>query len=285
MPDNIPPAPAYLLLKNSLKLFQKPWQELEDAERQNAVHQAAEEFRLQKLVLTTKEAMTVSLKAATVEGAIAVIRERFSDDQAFHDDLHNQGLDEATLRQAVADELRVDAVLSLIGQQAGAVTEAEAAEFYRANQEKFDIPEIRKARHILITVNDDFAENRREASLERIQKLQQQLKTEPEKFSELVQQYSECPSALRGGELGEVPLGHLSPALDQVLFGLAPGEMSDIVETHLGFHLVLCESIKPARLLSFEEAAPRIQRLLTRKKQQKRQKEWLEGGGGKRVEV
>ena len=271
------PIPVYILLQNSLKLYRKPWSELDQAERHNVEGQAADEFRLQQLVLRTEEALLVTVDASTVDGAIAGIRGRYSDDQAFQDDLQSQGLDEATLRQAVVDELRVDAALSLVGQQAGVATEEEVAEFYQANQEQFGVPEIRKACHILITVNDDFAENTYDSSLARIKRVQQQLKTEPGKFGEMVQQYSECPSALRGGELGEVPAGKLFPALDQVLFGLGQGEISDIVETHLGFHLVLCESINPTRMLSFEEAGPKIQSLLARKKQQKRQREWLAG--------
>jgi len=265
----------YLIFKSGLKLFQKPWQQLDAAEQERVRHEAAEEFRLQQLVLNSDEAAKVTVEQSTVAGAVALIRQRYNDEQGFLDDLRAQGLDEATLHASLADELRVDAVLSLVGGRAGTASEAEVADFYAANRGRFEIAEIRKVRHILITLNDDFPENTRKSAWARIKELQGLLRSAPEKFIELAQQYSECPSALRQGELGEVAHGHLFPTLDQALFRLAEGEISDIVETHLGFHLILCEQIKPARTLSFEEAAPRIATLLSAKKQRQRQQQWL----------
>jgi len=61
------------------------------------------------------------------------------------------------------------------------------------------------------------------------------------KFADLALKHSECPTALQGGVLGIVPRGKLYPELDAVLFSLKVGAVSDIVESEIGFHLLLCK--------------------------------------------
>jgi len=270
------PGLAYLLLKNALKLFQKPWPQLTEAEKKNAHREAEEEYRLQQLILQSDEAATVIIAPTIPTEALGLIRQRFPDQEAFAKEMQIHGLNEETLRRAIAEELRVDGALDIIGRQGGQTTIAEAEAYYQANQENFRTPETRKAYHILITINDDFPDNTREQARRRIELVQKKLTAAPQRFAELVERYSECPSALRGGELGNLPEGKSFPVLNQALFGLKEGEISDIVESHLGFHIILCEQITPATTLSFEEAAPRIKAILTRKRQRQAQKEWLE---------
>ena len=275
-PANRPPGFAYLLLRNSMKLFNKPWQQLSTPEQAAAQREATEEFRLQQLVLQTDEAVGVILDPAILDQAVGLIRKRFIDPQSFANELQAHGLNEATLRQAVADELRVDGILSIIGQQGGQASEEEVADYYQTHSERFRSPELRKARHILITVNDDFPDNTRARARQRIEEVFALLEATPGRFDELVQSRSECPSVLQNGELGVVPEGKLLPPLNQALFALEAGTHSSVLESHLGFHIVRCEAVQPAATLSFAEAKPRIQALLNRKRQQVAQKKWLE---------
>ncbi len=274
-PPTPPPGLAYLLLKNSLKLFGKPWRQLPPEEQEAARREAEEEYRLQQLVMQTEEAAGVFVAPTLPAQAIGMIRQRFADQESFGREMAAHGLNEATLRQAIAEELRVEAALSIVGQRGGTPDEEEVAAFYQKDPARFHIPERRAARHILITINDDFPDNSRQRARSRIEEVHDQLIAGPDRFAELVQRYSECPSALQGGALGEVEQGKLPPPLDQALFSLGQGQCSPVVESHLGFHIVLCASIMPARHLSRQEAAAQIRRLLTRRRQQRAQREWL----------
>lgn len=269
------PGLAYLLLRNSLKLFEKPWQKLADDEKATAQRESEEEYHLQRLILATDEAATVVIAPNIPSEAIGMIRQRFPDPESFEKEMLAHGLNIADLHQAISDELRVDGALSIIGQRGGKPTTEEISNYYQNHPQRFNTPELRKARHILITINDDFPDNTREQASKRIDLVKKELTATPERFEELAQRYSECPSALRGGELGEVAKGKISPALDQTLFDLKEGEISDIVESHLGFHILFCEKITPATTLTMEEATPHILQLLTRKRQHQAQKEWL----------
>src|SRR5690606_29960784 len=96
-------------------------------------------------------------------------------------------------------------------------------------------------------------------------------------FADLAMRHSECPSALEGGLLGKVRRGQLYAALDEALFRLMPGEMSGIVESPLGFHLLHCDEVIPARVIGFDEAAPIIRRRLQDKARREALRALLEG--------
>ncbi|MDH3392660.1 MAG: nitrogen fixation protein NifM [Desulfobulbaceae bacterium] len=274
--QTIRPGLAYLLLKTSLKLFEKPWPRLSDEEKKTCRQEAEAEYRLHQLILRSDEATAILIAPTIPVEALKLIRQRFPDQESFVAEMQIHGLTEETLRMAITDELRVEGALDLIGQQGGQATVAEAEAYYHENPDRFRTPETRSAHQILITINDDFPDNTREKARQRIELVRQELTEAPERFPELVQRYSECPSALRGGVVGDLTAGQSFPVLDQTLFALKEGEISDIIESHLGFHIILCQTITPATTLSFEVAAPRIQTMLTRKRQQQAQKEWLE---------
>ncbi len=274
-PSN-PTSLAYLLLKNSLKLYEKPWQQLSEEEKESARKEAAEDYRLQQLILQTNEGAGVYIAPTIPAEALGLIRQRFPDPESFKQELAAHGLNEETLLHAINEELRVDGALDIVAQKGGQPTEEEIVEFYKSNQDKLNIPERRKARHILITINDDFPDNTRTKSRQRMELVKKELATAPDKFEQLVQRYSECPSALRNGELGDLEPGQSFAALDKTLFALKENETSEIIESHLGFHIIRCDQITPAITPTYEKASPRIRALLTRKRQQQAQKAWLQ---------
>ncbi len=147
--------------------------------------------------------------------------------------------------------------------------------FYYMHKDKFSQPETRTARHILITINDEFAENARDAVLEKMAAIRKRVTAKPKRFAEQAMKHSECPTAMNGGLLGKLPKGQLYPELDAVLFNMNDGGISDVVESELGLHILYCEQIHPAGPVSFKEAEPRIREKLTKRRMRMCQKSWL----------
>lgn len=266
----------YLIFKNSLKRTGKPWSELRADEQDAPYNDAEHELQLQQAILRSPEASTISLERAGVEQAFQTIRNRFPSKQAFIDNLNNEGLTPNILRDALEDELRVDAIMTMVASRAQEPSKDEINTYYHAHQNKFQTPETRSARHILITINPDFPKNTRENALARIEDLHQQLQTAPAKFPNLAKQHSECPTALKGGELGDIRPGKLYPQLESALFSLSLNEISPPIETEMGFHLITCEAIHPATTMPKDQAAEKINQILHHKKQQKLLQQWLE---------
>jgi len=132
-------------------------------------------------------------------------------------------------------------VLQQVAAHHTAVSELDVRLFYHLYGERFRTSERRQIRHILITLNPDYPENTRAAALARIEHARDTLAGRPQHFAGLARRLSECPTAMEGGRLGPVVRGQIYPQLNQALFHLREGEISGVLESELGFHLLLCE--------------------------------------------
>lgn len=267
---------AYYELKATQALFGKPSSALSPDEARKASAVARRYAQIEAAVLASDEARGVCLSPGGAEASLAEIRARYEDAEAFAADLALAGLDEAALAQAVRRDLLVDTVMARVGAQAGTLGAVEAEIFYYAHLERFRTPELRGARHILITVNESIADNRREAARRRIDEIAGRLAAKPARFEEQALKHSECPTALSGGLLGDVPRGKLYPELDAELFSLAPGQVGKVVETQLGFHLVRCERVTPEHIVPYAEVAKSLRERLSAERAQRHARQWLQ---------
>lgn len=267
----------YNVLRAALLLFKKSPAELTEAEWQQAKTQALNEFRLESRVLNSQEAAAVVITEQALQQAYQEIRERYEDDETLFADLEKNQLDHDSLQAALHRQCRVNTVLELVASRAPAVSDVDIGIYYHLHAEQFNRPERREACHIFISINPDYAENTAEAALSRAEELADKLRKKPHKFADLALRHSECPTALQGGVLGTVPRGTLYPELDAVLFKLKVGEVSAVVKSEIGFHLLLCKSIHKADTLSLAKATPKIRELLQERSRRTCQRAWIAG--------
>ena len=274
-PDAQRPEYRYHRLRAASTRFQCAVADLEPWQRTEVERQAEQTWALESLVLSSAEARDTLIPERQIAAAVAEIQRRYPDRSAFLEDLACNGLDEGALGRALRRELIFDAVMNRIGAQAAPVSEDEARRFHAEHRERFLVPERRQARHILITVNAEYAENTREAARARLEILAARLRTQPTAFGQLARRHSECPTALEDGRLGTLPRGRLYPELEAVLFELAEGQISDPVESEIGFHLLWCERIEPARAPDFAQVRARIRAHLESHRRHKQQLAWI----------
>jgi peptidyl-prolyl cis-trans isomerase C len=274
-PPRIPPDRRYHVLRTALALYGRTPQELVGGELAEAQEKAAQAYAVEERVLASREAQRVVVSRAAVDAAFADVVARYATRGELHSDLAANGLDEALLRRALRRELICERVLAQIAATAPPVTDAEVAAYYAAHPARFLRPALRTACQILITVNPDFPENTREAAYARVTELHARVLADPSSFAALAERWSECPSALRGGLLGTVPHGRLAPEIDAVLFSLAPGEIGPVVESDLGFHIILCEEVYQEQRLPLDEVRDRIRERLEEERRRQVQQAWL----------
>jgi peptidyl-prolyl cis-trans isomerase C len=265
----------YTLLRTALALFQKPPADLDAEQLHKAQIQARNEFTIETRVLSSLEASSVIISEYELERALSEVRQRFENDQEFEDHLSAQSLTLESLKSALYRQCKVDAVMEKIASRTPKISEVEVGIFYHSHREKFNLPERRHARHILISINPDYPENTREKSLERIQSIAETLQRKPHKFPDLALKNSECPTAMNGGNLGEIIPGKLFPELDEALFKLRENEISKPVETEIGYHLIQCLKIQRAETLSLQKATPKIRQIMQERYRRICQRSWL----------
>lgn len=265
----------YTLLRASLSLFKKAPTELEHQQLFQAQKQAKNEYEIETRVLNSNEAASVIVSEQEVANAFAEVRERFDDEAAFEAALQANHLTTDSLKAALSRQCKVNSVLEKVAARAPKVNEVEVGIFYHSHPDKFHIPEQRAARHILISINAEYPENTRENALRRIEDIAETLKRKPHKFANLALKNSECPTALNGGELGTLVQGKLYPELDQALFQLKEHQISAVVETEIGFHLIQCTKIIRAETMSLKNATPKIKQIMQERSRRSCQRSWL----------
>ena len=275
MPEVIDHSVAYLALKAAQKLYSKAPAALQPAEFERVQAMAQQQHQVEARILAVPEARDVMVPPPTLQAALQEIRGRYPDEEEFGNDLARNGLDETSFASALERELKVEAILEKVGTQAAKVSDMDVELYYQYHPEQFRRPETRLARHILITINDAIAENTREAACKRITEIAARLAKEPQRFEEQALKHSECPTALDGGKLGELPRGRLFPELDKALFELKAGEVSGVLESELGFHVLRCDAVTEAGVLSYDQAKQHTRKLMEQKRKRVCQQAWV----------
>lgn len=129
------------------------------------------------------------------------------------------------------------------------VDDAEVKKYYDEHQPEFGTPEQRQAAHILISVATQATDAEKQAAKAKAEQVLQQVRQSPDKFAALAKQYSQDPgSAANGGDLGLFGRGMMVKPFDDAVFQLKPGEISGLVQSDFGFHIIKLLAIKPAKV-------------------------------------
>ncbi|MGH9570341.1 MAG: peptidylprolyl isomerase, partial [Candidatus Angelobacter sp.] len=152
-----------------------------------------------------------------------------------------------------------------------AVNASDLERYYSANQEQYRVPERAKVRHILIKTPPAGADGKvdQKAVAEARAKAEDVLKQVKAggNFADLAKKYSQDPgSASQGGELGWIVKGQTVPEFEKTAFAQNPGQISDLVQTSYGFHIIQTEEKEPAHLKSLTEVKSTIEPLVKQQK-------------------
>ena len=266
---------SYLLLRTALAQYKKNPGQLSETELNALKRQVAKEYEIQNLILSSEEARDIFIPESVIETSVEEVKSRYSDSDEFLSDIETNGMSEQGFRAALARELKVEAVLDRVSSKAVSISDMDIMIYYHMHYERFELPETRTARHILITINSDYEENQKQNAYQRLVKIKSRLDKKTKRFGEQALKHSECPTAMNGGLLGRVRQGELYPELDAVLFSMKQGTVSDVIESELGFHILLCEQIHAAGKATLKEARPKVQKLLEDRARRMCQKAWL----------
>lgn len=198
----------------------------------------------EKIIIDEARERGMTVSNADIERAVdGVVQDMIrgtGSEQAFRAQLEREGLTEEDLRELYRPRLEAQILASrLVRREVSAeaeVTEAEIEEYYNENKDSFpERPETVRLSHIYISLMPDsaaYAQARGAAERVRERVLA------GESFAELAMELSADPSARKGGDLGYFKRGQLAPQFEEAVFSLEPGEVSEVVQTRFGFHVI-----------------------------------------------
>ena len=194
-----------------------------------------------------KEKVKISNDEINLE--IDKIKDSFSSPEEFDEALKANNITLVRLEEDIKRQLMINSILEETRNQIS-VSDEELLEYYNENKESFLEPEQVHARHILVETEEE-ANN-----------LLLQLKEGLTDFAELAKEKSIGPSAPSGGDLGFFATGQMVKEFEDAAFSLEPGEISGVVQTQFGYHIIKCEEKKEEYSPTFEEAKERISNIL-----------------------
>lgn len=169
----------------------------------------------------------------------------------------------ATIEYTVLD---LDAVKKSIS-----LNESDVKSYYEQNAARLSGKEERRASHILINASKDLAAQARENARQVAAGLLEQVRKAPESFAEVARKHSQdTGSATNGGDLDYFGRGAMVKPFEEAVFSLKKGEISGIVETDFGFHIIKLVDIKAPKQRSFEELRESIESDLKTQQAQKK---------------
>ena len=230
------------------------------AENQALREQSLETALADELLFQAAVAKGVTVTGAEIDAAMKQIRQRAGNEDAYSKMLAQSGLTERDVLREVERNLRTEAFRkSLVAGRS--VSDGEAKRYYDANVPKgiFNVPERVHVQYILVKAGEKDPESVRADARKRAEEAARRAGA-GEDFAALARQYSQDPTAARGGDIGRIPRGVRFPQFDEVVFAAKPGAVSAVFETPNGFNVVKVLEKRPASTQGFDEVKAELMR-------------------------
>ena len=207
----------------------------------------------------------IRINDETVNGQLGKLKKRFPDEAAFKKAMDQMHLSEQGIRQQIRRGMTIQQWIDGKFVKTISVPEKEVKAYYDDHPKMFQRPEEVRASHILIKVDAKADEKTKLKARKDLEEIQKKL-LKGEDFAKLAKEYSQGPSAAKGGDLGFFRRGQMVPPFEKAAFALKPGKVSDIVVTRFGYHLIKVTDRKPGKTFSYPEVKEKLAKFLKERK-------------------
>jgi peptidyl-prolyl cis-trans isomerase C len=214
---------------------------------------------------------------AEVDARIKQIQGQFPTEEAFKQMLASRKTTVDQMRTDIRQDLGVQKMIEDEISSKSAVKPEQVTDFYAKNPDQFKQPERVRASHILIMVAKDADAAAKAQARTKAADILKDVKAGKD-FAALAKQHSQDPgSAPNGGDLGFFQQGQMVGPFNDVAFKLAPGTVSDLVETEFGFHIIKVAEKQAPRSIPLDEVRPRLEQYLERQNREQQTDAFVNG--------
>jgi len=228
-----------------------------------------------ELLFQQSKAKGITVDAIEIDIRMDQIKQKLDAGQQFEGLLAEMGISMEAFRNQVSQATAIQKLLEIEVYAKTVVSEKEARIFFENNPQFFKKPEEVKASHILIQVTPEDAGEQKLAARQKIEEIQKRVAA-GEDFVELAKAFSEGPSNVNGGDLGYFDRKQMVKPFSDAAFSLEPGQVSDVVETRFGFHLIKVIDKKPKSAYEFENIKQQLVEMLHGRKIQQETLQYLD---------
>lgn len=195
-------------------------------------------------------------------------------DADLQDMLLREGRTMEQYKNHIRDQILVSQVVGFELSKSPKVSKKKIRNYYQKHRKDYWVSGQAFFRHILFILDDTLPEKNRRLKRIKAREVLRQVRAGRD-FNEAARKYSEDVSAGSGGEIGFVSRGQLVPAFEEVAFDLKPGQVSDIVKTRYGLHIIKKDKEIPGRTKPLKEVKKEIERILAAQNRKEHYHNWM----------
>jgi len=204
------------------------------------------------LVYQESKKRTIENMDEKIDQRINDLETKYEDEQGMERYLKIRRMTMGDLRESLESRVRVDEYLKEQGVLEPEIPEDRIREMYDADRESFSTIETARVSHILIGVDGQAEAEKKQQARQEAEQIRKEILAGGD-FAAMAKAHSDCKTASRGGDLGEIKKGYMPAAFDDVAFSLEEDTVSEVVETKFGYHVIKAGDRQPARLIPYEE--------------------------------
>jgi peptidyl-prolyl cis-trans isomerase C len=214
--------------------------------------QAVDSIVNRTLLLQAVEREGIKVSQEKIEANVDQIKNKFDSEEAFIEQLKGNGMTLKDVVEEVEKGVKLEALIEKQTANVKKATDKDIEEFYNSNVERFKQPERVRASHVLVKTGAEDSEQAKREKRQKIEKILTDI-SQGGDFSTMASQYSDCPSKARGGDLGFFSRGQMVKPFEETAFALNVGEISGVVETQFGYHIIQVNEREEARTIPLDE--------------------------------
>lgn len=261
----VPREPFNKEYKMTIERYQKARHEVQPALRERLKDNIVRRLVDAELIRQQAEKLGVAVPDKEREEQWAAHKKRYGSEEAFAAFLQRAGTTAEDVRSQFESNLLREKVFAKVSESI-AVSPADSKDFFEKNQQRYDEPEQVQASHILIRVPQNASAEEKAQKKARAEEALKKAKGKGADFAALAKEYGEDPTKDRGGDLGYFTKGRMVKPFEDAVWPLKNGQISNVVETQFGFHVIKKVDHKKSRKKPFDEVKDQIQKSLEAKK-------------------
>ncbi|MEE8225133.1 MAG: peptidylprolyl isomerase [candidate division NC10 bacterium] len=269
---------TYQELNNEFRArTRRPFERVQaDPQWKNIRKQILEQIINEELLWMEAERQKLPVAQEAIDTRFKKLHARFPSTEVFNQELKARGLTAEQVKKDLRKGLMRQQIINKEVFDKVSVSPRESEFFFQGHKDTYVKGEAVHARHILIKVASDASPEDDRKAKKRAKAVLAKAK-KGEDFAQLAKQYSEGPSKTREGDLGYLGRGKTVKPFEDAAFKLKVGEISDLVRTQFGYHIIKVEDRQEAKQLSYQEAEDRVKADLTKQKATARYQKFIEG--------
>lgn len=214
-----------------------------------------------RLLLERSQQLDVPVTAADIDAEVAKVIGQVGGEENFKKALAAQNISEDDFRKELEKGARVNKLVEQACTGVEEPTEEEVSAFYEAHKSEYVTEPKVLCQHILVKVEDNSTSDEKAAAFEKILAIKERIAAGGN-FAEEAEKNSDCPSGREGGSLGWFGPGMMVPEFDKVAFEMKKGEVSGVVTTQFGYHIIYKADEQPGGQQTLVDAHDQIKDLL-----------------------